>query len=531
MLSAPPADASLSTRASHQDKESIGMLGALRGWLRRNYLPNRTSRHPARRVWLALESLETREVLSATTTPTYLLTSGKLYQETAWGKTLVDSGVRSFAVAPSRRLYVLQTNGILLGSNNGSAGELQQLATGVAQLSVATSGSVYALQSNGLLMMSTTGLPGSFRLSDRLVYAIKTATSGSVVVTDWFSQHLTDPGLAALARHEFTTDDAIGRGDMLALFTEAETNTISAAELQSLRAIASNPVLLHVPSYVHNLESKTVYTNPADAIYQGHALPALMAGSSAVVLEDLVNKWFLGLDHPVAGGRYSAVSGTLFGQAGPKYSDVDQGGLGDCWLLASLAETAFRSPSVIKSMFIANGDGTWSVRLYHNGVPDWVTVDDQLPGGGTINDKPQNGVLWVALAEKAFAQQSASGWLGTSAMGHNAYNALNGGNPAVALSALMGRNAQDNDVSDSAIAACWKQGQLLVLLTVTQPPDKSIVGYHAYAVLSYNAATDTYTLFNPWGVAGAAGGKTFYPGFVTVTGRQLAANFDAYSSD
>ncbi len=276
-----------------------------------------------------------------------------------------------------------------------------------------------------------------------------------------------------------------------------------------------------------------MHTVSGDGAYQGHALAELTVGGSAVVLEDLVNKWFLGLDHPAAGGSYRAVSGTLFGSTGPQDADVSQGDLGDCWVLASLAETAIRSPSIIKSMFIDNGDGTWSVRFYHNGVADWVTVDDQLPGRGNLYDAPQNGVLWVALAEKAFAQENASGYVSTGAPGRNAYSALNGGDPSWALSAITGRTAQDNDISDSALAADWKQGNLLVLTTVDRPADRSIVGYHAYAVVNFNAANDTYTLFNPWGVNGGYTSATspFYPGFITIKGSQLAANFDGFSND
>jgi hypothetical protein len=469
-------------------------------------------------------------VLSATTTSTYVLTGGNLYQRSASGQTLIDSGVRSFAVAPSGRLFVLQTNGVLFRSGDGCPGSFDAIEQHVNSVAVDSTGRVFALHSNGLLMTSATGLPGSFSLSDRLVTEIKSSTILSIVVTDWFSQSLIDPGLATLARQEFTDDGHITRSDMLALFARAETNgTISAGELQSLRAIVNNPTFLQIPSYVRELAFKTVYHSSADVTYQGHALPNLAAGSSALVLEDLVNKWFLGLDHPSAGESYRVVAGSLFGASGPKYSDVAQGALGDCWLLASLAETVARSPSVITSMFIDNGDGTCSVRYFVHGVPDWVTVDDQLPAGGMLYDSQQNGVLWVALAEKAFAQENASGWLATSQPGRNAYTALSIGDPATAISAITGRAAQDNYVSDSALATDWKQGQRIVLLTVASPPDVSIVGDHAYAVVGFNAATDSYTLFNPWGVNGGFDGKS-YPGFVTVTGRQLAANFDSISS-
>jgi hypothetical protein len=498
-----------------------------------------------------------------------VLTNGNLYHVSGSHQTLIDSGVRLFALASSGRLYVLQTNGILLGSSGGLPGQFQQLSTGAKQFALASSGSVYvvqssgaligssdglpgdfsplatavksvavdstgrvfALQSSGVLLTSPAGRPGSFSMSDELVSAIKEAVNGSVVVADWFNQHLPDQGLMALVRQDFIADNSISRGDMLGLFAEAEANgTISGAELQSLRAVASSPGVLHVPGYVRNLAYKAVYGNPADAAFQSHGLAQLRGGGSAVVLEDLVDKWFLGQDHPAAESKYSAVDGTLFGVSGPQYSDIIQGDIGDCWVLASLAETATRNPAEITSMFVVNGDGTWSVRFYHNGSPDWVTVDNQLPGGGATYDNPQNGVLWVALAEKAFAQENASGWLATALPGRNSYNALDGGDPADALTAVTGHVAQDNYVTGSAMAAAWKHGNLIVLTSVNNPPDHSIVGYHAYSVVNYEAATDTYTLFNPWGVDGGYNGTSFYPGFITIKGSRLAANFDGFTS-
>ena len=75
---------------------------------------------------------------------------------------------------------------------------------------------------------------------------------------------------------------------------------------------------------------------------------------------------------------YTVANGRLFNGT-PSYADIRQGGLGDCYLLSSLGETALRTPAVIQNMFIVNGDGTYTVRFYHNGVADYVTVDSALP--------------------------------------------------------------------------------------------------------------------------------------------------------
>src|SRR5204863_6514137 len=102
----------------------------------------------------------------------------------------------------------------------------------------------------------------------------------------------------------------------------------------------------------------------------------------------LAAKWFLGADHPVAQSEqgttfaYRYANGSLFVN-GIDYTDIRQGEVGDCYFLAALAETSLRSPGTIQSMFIDNGDNTYTVRFVHNGVNDYVTVDRYLPTDGS----------------------------------------------------------------------------------------------------------------------------------------------------
>ena len=193
-----------------------------------------------------------------------------------------------------------------------------------------------------------------------------------------------------------------------------------------------------MPFYVQNLAYKVlnspipsgyyasgVLSNPAFFIYQD------IAGQA---VGQAVDNFFLGQVHPldsyVSGGQtitpaYQQVNLPLFSGV-PTYADVNQGVLGDCWLMASLAEVADRSPSTIENMFINNGDGTYTVRFYHNSVPDYVTVDTYLPSGGNLYDHPKAD-LWAALAEKAYVQENAGGWIGSQNQGVESYQALSGG--------------------------------------------------------------------------------------------------------
>src|SRR5207253_723052 len=105
----------------------------------------------------------------------------------------------------------------------------------------------------------------------------------------------------------------------------------------------------------------------ANANYQGGPLGNLHAGSNGKHLEQLVGKWFLGKDHPQTSGdgiTYQLAHGTLFGKT-ISYEDVQQGKAGDCYFLASLAETALKSPDAVKHLFVDNGDGTYTVRFHH----------------------------------------------------------------------------------------------------------------------------------------------------------------------
>jgi hypothetical protein len=369
---------------------------------------------------------------------------------------------------------------------------------------------------------------------------------GGSTTGDWFDANVHDAALKALLKTDYNTDHVLSRNDMLGVFQEVESDgTVNTNEFNDLKAVANNASLFGSFAYVTDLTRDVVLGNAANAHYQGQTLGNLTAGSSGAKLNNLVHKWFLGSDHPNASYpgitvTYTTASGTLFGSGGPQYTDVHQGAVGDCYYVATLGETALRSPATIQNMFTVNGDGTYGVRFYQNGVAHWVTVDSQLPtysGGwflyanmGSYASNTSN-VLWVALAEKAYAQLNESGWIRPASWGggQNSYSGIEGGMFSDVTKQVANRTGTDYNIGgnsdDAALSAAVAAGKLVGFASTSNPVDSRVVGDHQYVLISYNSSTKTVTLFNPWGINNGSQ----YPGLVSLTLSQLAANFDYWS--
>ena len=141
------------------------------------------------------------------------------------------------------------------------------------------------------------------------------------------------------------------RSDMINLFREVEADGIvTSTEMTDLTNIVNTTALFGNLDYVWKLSSYIVLGNTANAHYQGAALGNLAAGSSGTQLEELVDKWFLGTDHPAAGYAYQQVAGQLF-VSGAAYTDISQGMLGDAGLCRRWPKPpcAARQPSPICS--------------------------------------------------------------------------------------------------------------------------------------------------------------------------------------
>jgi Calpain family cysteine protease len=340
----------------------------------------------------------------------------------------------------------------------------------------------------------------------------------------------------------------------LAATLSASNASLTAAEMSDLKTIAAhlNSGMSTSP-YLAYITHALVDGNAANKSWTGGAASAtplgdLKAGSSATQLSELVGKWFLGTDLPsstidlptektygTVTVSYAPSSDPLFDAGGPSMNDVNQGHIGDCYFLATLAETAKQNPGIISSMFTANGNDTYGVRFYIDGVATYVTVNNWLPTSFTNNTLTSSGDIWASLAEKAYAQLQASGDItGTHHKYGNSFSTIgNDGNPAHAIEQLTGastiteffKTANENSWSEkvlnsslhktdssSGIASASLFATLVadlskgddVLVTSRQNGKdehghRTLVSNHIFSVIGYDSANDTLELRNPWG--------------------------------
>ena len=177
-----------------------------------------------------------------------------------------------------------------------------------------------------------------------------------------------------------------------ALLSDARFATISAAALTEMRAFVSTASM---PEHVAFLTRRVTGFHIENFRFRGAVSNTgnLEANEKSSALGTLVHKWFGGLDYPIAVQqpaaseanpverryRYAPTDGILFPTTGPASHEVVQGAIGDCYLLAALGALADLNKTYIQNMFIDNGDGTYTVRYFLDGVASYVTVDRFLP--------------------------------------------------------------------------------------------------------------------------------------------------------
>lgn len=117
------------------------------------------------------------------------------------------------------------------------------------------------------------------------------------------------------------------------------------------------------------------------------------------------------IEGPLFAGPTESGDGDPRSQVQP--TDVEQGQIGDCWLITSMQSIAATHPEVIEENVQDNGDGTYTVTLYEDGEPIDYVVRPEFPasnGDPQYADNPGERELWPLLYEKAMAQHMGGDW-------------------------------------------------------------------------------------------------------------------------
>jgi len=323
-------------------------------------------------------------------------------------------------------------------------------------------------------------------------------------------------------------DGYLNRVDIIdALRSTKDFGSVHSTEIKDLRNVLKQANNFGIEDYVENLMGKVVNGDAANAQYKGATLGNLYSGASSYHMEKLVSEHFYGTDRPDAKGTYRYTSGSLF-QSGINYTDVDQGAVGDCYFLAGLGAVAHKNIGFIKDMFTDNRDGTFTVRFFKDGKADYVTVDRYLPfnsdgnfvyannsSGKKYNDTSNE--LWVALAEKAYAQVNESKWIGQD--GTNSYNGISGGWSGRAMRQVTGLKTRNKGINISSMINSYFSGEMVTVNTKDSGVQADIVGNHSYVMVGYNHSTEKFKLYNPWGGFGST---------INLNHSEIQANFSSW---
>ena len=364
------------------------------------------------------------------------------------------------------------------------------------------------------------------------------SSSGGLSASASPTANLSNAGIAANVSKDLS-GGSLGYASVLSILEDAAAGGMTASKFSTLETFAAElnqPGGITVSAYVQQIADDVILGNSANATWNGGSSTAtklgdLTATSTQTQADDLIGMWFEGTNLPSLSvsaigeanynPTYKASTLPLYGSSGaPKYTDVSQGYLGDCYFVSSLGEVALQDPSAIENMITNNGNGTYGVRFYVNGQPDDVTVNEDLPvmGGGyrwangsTLEFANSTSDNWVALVEKAYAQLNAQTnaphgmELGSAS---NSYEGIASGTGAALTmitdqaetptSLYSGESASTLASILSSTASSFSSGEE-VLMSTPNNSSGNLVGDHMYMVTGINSSTGALSIHNPWG--------------------------------
>ncbi len=217
---------------------------------------------------------------------------------------------------------------------------------------------------------------------------------------------------------------------------------------------------------------------------------------------------------------------------GPSMTDVNQGALGDCYYLATIAGLAAENPTQLMQLVVDLGDGTYAVQFKRNGVTSYVRVDGDFAAYGSslkFNDTGSSGAIWACVMEKAYAYFRYA---------KNTYSSIEGGWMATVMSdfgitnsTLWVSSSTSATTLYSVISSALAAGHAVTTGTLTSITSGTpLVGNHAYTIIGASkdaSGNITFTVRNPWGIDGASNSSNLNDGIITITALQLINNCSA----
>jgi len=240
-----------------------------------------------------------------------------------------------------------------------------------------------------------------------------------------------------------SSDLILSYNEMLDVFKVASLSGITEAEFDSLKQIflevdTGQSGLTFESEYLEYISTAVVHHHSANSIWTGGAVDLnkrvtasdMSAGMSEQQAQYLYQRWFLGgdLPQPLASDDAARGNGTFQSKytyaegRGPLIkdgidgSDIYQGSIGSCYLIASAGLLASVNPALIKDAFTSNPNGTFGVRFFLNGEAVYTTVNKMVPVTAGTNRIAMShsgdtdvatAELWLTLLEKAYAQLTA----------------------------------------------------------------------------------------------------------------------------
>ena len=346
------------------------------------------------------------------------------------------------------------------------------------------------------------------RYGDELIITAS-GTSDSVTLSESGSE------LTILADGQTYNEGAPAAG--VFLYTRGGTDSLSIAS--SVTAALTVDAIDGAMDTVTNADtSAQIWADSTDSVSGSgfkHSVANFAGGVSKALGVSLAN--------PSDSGSTVKENLSLWG-TGPTASDVNQGEVGDCYFLSSLAAFAGQNPQKLEQSAVDLGDGTYAVEFFTNGTPSFVRMSNYLPAGGfeglDYAHPGTNNTMWAAIMEKAFAYfrtgantyaSTNSGWMG------EVYSDLNVGSVNFFPSSYTESAFYNMLLSDM-------NGGKEVTVGTTNAPN--LVSDHAYTLISVSidgSGATHYTVRNPWGVSGDSMENS--GGYATLTFAQMVSNF------